>query len=120
MALVIVLISHSGFSSSTSAHVLGSDGEKHEDQNKKMRQHILVSVLNLICLFLCLPMARLSSFCTLELTPTILYKPCSSIPGEGRGGEERTDIVFNSVFLYFQYCTPAAFDTCEDKWQFKC
>lgn len=118
MALVIVLISHSGFSSSTSAHVLGSDGEKHEDRNKKMRQHI--SVLNLTCLFLCLPMARLSSFCTLELTPTILYKPCSSIPGEGRGGEERTDIVFNSVFLYFQYCTPAAFDTCEDKWQFKC
>ncbi len=43
-----------------------------------------------------LPIARLSSFCTLELTPTILYKPCSSIPGEGeerRGEETCTDLV---------------------------
>lgn len=32
------------------------------------------------CVFLRSPMARLNSFCTRELTPTILYKPCSSIP----------------------------------------
>lgn len=39
-----------------------------------------------IFLLLYSPIARPSSFCTLELTPTILYKPWSSIPGEETRG----------------------------------
>ena len=47
-----------------------------------------------MCVFeSCLPIARPSSFCTLELTPTILYNPCSSIPAAraGRGGEQEQE-----------------------------
>lgn len=93
MALVMVLISHSGLSSSTSAHVLGSDGRHNTKRLKKKKKGPRGKVLSTwisLCYSLCLPIARLRSFCTLELTPTILYKPCSSIP-ERRRGEIRED-----------------------------
>lgn len=38
MALVMVLISHSGLSSSTSAHVLGSDGRHNTKRLKKKKK----------------------------------------------------------------------------------
>lgn len=79
-----------------------------------------------MCVFLCLPIARLSSFCTLELTPTILYKPCSLIPGgEGRGEVNSCSCFMeilnqpkHNIYLCtssFEYCTLAAFDTSEHK-----
>lgn len=57
----------------------------------------------------CLPIAKLSSFCILELTPAILYKPCSSIP---EGGDKRSSVNVepnkNQAFLPFKCCTLAA------------
>lgn len=52
IALVIVLISHSGFSSSTSAHVFGSDEQKHKKKLFNYRgEHRFYSQI-CICVFL--------------------------------------------------------------------
>lgn len=115
MALVIVLISHSGLSSSTSAQVLGSEIHGYNYRWSSFKKWQLNPPFKgnfLWCVFLYLPTARLSSFCTLELTPTILYKPCSPIPEEAeiKSGSYTLEIfrwLLNKIFRkyllrYFQ------------------
>lgn len=46
----------------------------------------------------CLPIAKLSSFCILELTPAILYKPCSSIPEGGDKRSSVTDMISSGLY----------------------
>lgn len=68
--------------------------------------------------FLSLPIARPRSFCTLELTPTILYKPCSSMPGrDERTGEVRIRHLFtpfsqNRSKRMKMFCTPLQCNIC--------
>lgn len=78
---------------------------KRKKQKRSIfKKDILVTVLIqfkhvlFIHVLQCLPIAKLSSFCILELTPAILYKPCSSIPEGGDKRSSVTDMIRSGLY----------------------